>query len=78
MKAFTPGPFLADTQNKCSEIPTALGEASSASSSRCLRSPYVLFVLLLAPKARAWRSCDKLCRQAKLPLLGGLAGGTVC
>lgn len=27
-------------------------------------------MLLLSPKARAWRSCDKLCRQAKLPLAG--------
>lgn len=78
MKAFSPGQFLADISNRCREIPTALGAASSASSSRCLRSQYGLFVLLLAPKARAWRSCDKLCRQAKLPLLGGFAGGTIC
>lgn len=78
MKDFSPGPFLADIQNRCREIPTALGATFSASSSGCLRSPYGLFVLLLAPKARAWRSCDKLCRQAELPLLGGLVRGTVC
>lgn len=57
----------------CWEIPTALGQLLQPVPASALRSPYSLFV----PKTRAWRGCDKLCRQAKLPLMGGLGGGTV-